>query len=481
MRILLLFLLTISLHAGDVAPTSLFDQVLKLQHVQEPEIDDQAMVTAFAEVVQSSRVALANATNTEGKITALSTSLLQARKVSYLSNQYWRDSTLAASLLRKQGNCLATSTLFVLVGDALGLPIKLVVIPHHAFVRWDDGKLRRNIETTAKGETISDEDYLYRLNSCDPADVIGLGWGKSLDHNGFMAELIECAAFHRAGEERLKDAVAFLDEVERLVPGRSDLALAHIHLRADLTKDRAAARVALGTLLEHGNPPPSVATGALMMLADDAGARGNVTGQRQLLLTAFAYAPKSAMHGVLHALAFCHRTMRDPRAARRYLELAITLVPNGSPELAGDLYNLAILQKNDHDLTTAIATIRRARQLNPESWNLQMLEAGYLMLDGQREAAQPIRAAIVKPRAEEEFWASMEAWYLAVSGDRDGFLKKLSVALETSNSLDTLQWIDQDEDLDPYRKDAEFIALIKHHRQRLGAASASVPIALPSP
>ncbi len=477
MRLLLLILLTIGLHAGETESNSLFDQVLKLQHVQEPEIDDMAMTTAFAEVVESSRAAIATAADTEGKITALCATLLNARKVSYLSNQYWRDSTLAASLLRKKGNCLATSTLFVLVGDALGLPIHLVVVPSHAFVRWDDGKISRNIETTANGQAITDEYYLYGRNSSDPADVIALGWGRSLDHNGFMAELIECAAYHRAGEERLEEAIALLDEVERLVPRRSDLALAHIHLRADLTKDRAAARTALGALLEHGNPPPSVATGALMMLAEDAGARGNVPGQRQLLLTAFAHAPKSAMHQVLQDLAFCHRTLRDPRAARRYMELALTLVQTGSPELASDLYNLAILQKNDHDLTAAIATIRQARQLNPEKWNLQMLEAGYLMLDGQREAALPIRAAIVKPRAEEEFWAVMEAWYLAVSGDRDGFMKKLSIALETTNSLRTLQWTDQDEDLDPYRADPEFIELIKHHRQRLGAASASVPVA----
>ena len=92
----------------------------------------------------------------------------------------------------------------------------------------------------------------------------------------------------------------------------------------------------------------------------------------------------------------------------------------------------------------------------------------------------------IKPRGEEEFWSSMEAWYLAVSGDRDGFLNKLTTVLEQTNSLDTIVWIDQDEDLDPFRSDARFIELLRIHRQRLGAipptpAPTPAPAATPAP
>jgi len=41
--------------------------------------------------------------------------------------------------------------LYVVVGAALELPIKLVLIPRHAYARWDDGRTRINIETTAAG------------------------------------------------------------------------------------------------------------------------------------------------------------------------------------------------------------------------------------------------------------------------------------------------------------------------------------------
>lgn len=474
MRTLLLLFVLIGAHAGEVS--ALFKRVLTLQHIQEPELDDDAMTTAFTTLVESTRTALSQATDVESRIAVLNRVLLAEREVAYLSNQYWRDSTLAASLLRRQGNCLSTATLYVLIGEALDLPIRMVVVPGHAFARWDDGMVRRNIETTAQGEVIADVDYLYRGESqCDPADVAVLGWGRSLTHDEFLAELVECAARHRAGEGRLEDAQKLLEEAERLTPARSDRILSHIQLRSDLTKDRAAARLELGRLLEHGTPPPSVATGALMMLAEDAAGRGDIQAQRRLLLMAFRQAPKSAIQAVLRALAFCHRTLRDPTSARRYLELSMALIPDGSPELAEDLYNLAILQKNDKDLDAAINSIRRGRVLNPESWNLQMIEAGYLMLAGKTEEAAALRAKIIKPRGEEEFWRSMEAWYLAVSGDRDGFLTKLTEVLELTDSLDTVIWIDQDEDLDPYRQDPRFIGLLRIHRERLGVVAPKTP------
>ncbi len=427
------------------------------------------MTAAFSAVVEVARAALAKANDTETRIVALNSSLLASREVAYLSNQYWRDSTLAASLLRRQGNCLATSTLYVLVADALSLPIKPVMVPGHVFVRWDDGTVRRNIETTAGGEHLSDDDYLYRDNPADPADVAALGWGRSLDHDAFLAELVECAAQHRIGEGRLADAQVLLEEAERLAPMRSDRVLSHIQLRSDLTKDRTAARLELTRLLNHGNPPPSVATNALMMLAKDAAGRGDIDGQRNLLLMAFKQAPKSEIQSVLRELAFCYRTLRDIKSARRYLELSIVLVPEGSPELADELYNLAILQKSDQDLDAALATIRRGRGINPESWNLHMLEAGYLILIGQRAAGEALRAQVVKPRGEEELWLTMEAWYLAVVDNRDGFFAKLTELLERSDTVDTLIWIDQDEILDRYRKDPRFIDLLRIHRERLGA------------
>src|SRR4051812_39531417 len=109
--------------------------------------------------------------------------------------------------------------------------------------------------------------------------------------------------------------------------------------------------------------------------------------------------------------------------------------------------------------------------LNPEFWNLQMIEAGYLVLAGRKEEGRALRAAITAPRAEQEFWMIMQAWFLAVDGDHVGFLDRFEAALAASNSQSILVWIEQDVDLDPYRDDARFKQLVARHRQRLGAAS----------
>ena len=148
------------------------------------------------------------------KIAVLNKSLLAERDVNYLSNLYWRDATLAASLLRKRGNCLSTSTLYMLAGEALKLPIHMVLIPRHAFARWDDGKVRINIETTNKGAEHPDAFYLHRASQPDEEDVEKLGWCRSLTGDeGRGGIYTRSAAHHRAGENNLEEALAHWDEV----------------------------------------------------------------------------------------------------------------------------------------------------------------------------------------------------------------------------------------------------------------------------
>ena len=57
---------------------------------------------------------------------------------------------------RKQGYCLSLSVLYLSIGERLGLPLYGVVVPGHFFVRYDDGRVRFNIETTSKGGNAPD-------------------------------------------------------------------------------------------------------------------------------------------------------------------------------------------------------------------------------------------------------------------------------------------------------------------------------------
>jgi len=445
----------------------LFEKVLQLNLVQEPELDLAAARKAFAALVEKAKTALAPAKTPKEKIAALNTVLLAERKVSYLSNLYWRDATLAASLLRGQGNCLSTATLYAVVGDALDLPIKVVFVPRHAFVRWDDDETRINIETTAGGTELPDRHYLYDSGRATPADVEALHLGQSASMAELYAHLVEIAGMHRAGENRLDEALKFYEETLKELPFRSDLKLRIIWLRADVTKDRAAARDAVLDLLRERDVPPSVSADALVYLAKDYAGTGDHERERKLLLVAFAHAPKSMELGILTDLAFCHRALKDPHGAVRYMELAAAMIDPGDPSGAATLYNLAILQKCDGRIPDALDSIHKALKLNPESWNLKVLEAGYLVLTGQREEGLRLFELVQEPRGDKIFYEVMRAWFYAASQQRGLFYPQFTKALEASQDTHILEWIDQDVDLDVYRNEPEFKALLDKHRARL--------------
>lgn len=65
---------------------------------------------------------------------------------------------------RRQGYCLSLSILYLAIGERLGLPLYGVVVPGHFFVRYDDGQMRFNIETTSRGQTAPDDEYIKKFN-----------------------------------------------------------------------------------------------------------------------------------------------------------------------------------------------------------------------------------------------------------------------------------------------------------------------------
>jgi tetratricopeptide (TPR) repeat protein len=453
--------------ASNPAPSaagSLLDRVIALNRIQEEDLDVDQVRSAFAALVEQARAATADLPTPARKIAELNRVILADRLVSYLSNLTWRDSTLAASLLRKAGNCLSTATLYVLVGRELQLPLHLAVVPNHAFACWEDGGTRINIETTAQGVAVPTEQYVRDLA---PEDVAALGWGRPLDDDGFLAELTEAAAGHRQRENRLIEALALFAEVERLAPGRSDLRLAHVRLKGDLSHDRRTEREELDRMAGDETLPPTIRTEAMIGVAEMCAAFRNFEQERAVLLKARDFAPKSAQDEVLSALAFCHRSLRDSRAALHYYERVIAGYPDPTPLRAHHLYNLAILQKNDRQLEAALKSIREALLINPESWNLRLIEAGYLFQGGHREEGLRRFAATKPPRGDVEFYQGMLAWFYAKTLQREQFYRHFEFALIGANSLHTLVWVDQDEDLDPFRKEPEFAKLVEAQRRRI--------------
>jgi len=73
------------------------------------------------------------------------------------------DLFLHSVLDRKRGYCLSLSILYLSLGERLGLPLYGVVVPGHFFIKYDDGRVRFNIETTSKGGSAPDEHYIDKF------------------------------------------------------------------------------------------------------------------------------------------------------------------------------------------------------------------------------------------------------------------------------------------------------------------------------
>jgi len=81
----------------------------------------------------------------------------------------------------KRGYCVGLATIYLILAEELNFPIHGVATPKHVFLRWDDGKFRRNIELFQEGRDVSDKDYI-REQKIPQA---------SIDRGVFLANLTE--------------------------------------------------------------------------------------------------------------------------------------------------------------------------------------------------------------------------------------------------------------------------------------------------
>jgi len=73
---------------------------------------------------------------------------------------------------KKRGYCLSLSILYLSLAERLGLPLYGAVVPGHFFVRYDDKRVRFNIETTSNGGRATDEHYVNKFKVPEGNDSI---------------------------------------------------------------------------------------------------------------------------------------------------------------------------------------------------------------------------------------------------------------------------------------------------------------------
>ena len=290
--------------------------------------------------------------------------------------------------------------------------------------------------------------------------------GKSLSDDESYAELCAVAAGHRASENKLEEAVELLDRALHLLPSRRDFEFQKISISANLPGGREHARKSMERLAKGENgEPPSLVASALQYLAHDAAGAGDHKKERDFLMASFVKATRLQQPYVLTELAFCLRALRDFSGAVRFMELAAAMEQD-QVEYSDALYShSAIMQKNAGDTKASLATVEKARAKNPESWLPEILQAGYLISDGQKERGQKLLTRSKSRTATLNFGRSCSRG--SGAREREKFYPQFEHALETAKTPRILEWVDQDPDLDFLREEPRFKALIVKYRALL--------------
>ncbi|NQT51026.1 hypothetical protein HQ576_03195, partial [bacterium] len=92
------------------------------------------------------------------KAQAISRHLFLTERFAYKRDNRRLDETLDS----RRGNCFSLSILYLCAARNTGLPIRLVAVPGHAYLRCDDGKTPFNIEPSMGGIIFTGERHAFR-------------------------------------------------------------------------------------------------------------------------------------------------------------------------------------------------------------------------------------------------------------------------------------------------------------------------------
>lgn len=106
----------------------------------------------------------------EEKITAINTFIFDEMGFRFPPHSLYAKNidlyTFLPSVLdSRRGVCLGVSILYLCIAQRLGLPLEMITLPGHIYIRYHSGDEMINIETTARGIHIDSEEYLS-VNTC---------------------------------------------------------------------------------------------------------------------------------------------------------------------------------------------------------------------------------------------------------------------------------------------------------------------------
>ena len=160
-------------------------------------------------LVTRAREAVAGATTPAETIERLNRFFFQTEKFQVTYDLSSSDHLLPGQVLAgKKGYCVGLATIYLILAEELDLPIHAVATPKHVFLRWDDGKFRRNIELFQEGREVPDSDNIREQKIPQTSIDRGVFLANLTDREflGFIYQNLGVLASQRGGfEESGKD------------------------------------------------------------------------------------------------------------------------------------------------------------------------------------------------------------------------------------------------------------------------------------
>ncbi|HUT30531.1 MAG TPA: tetratricopeptide repeat protein [Sedimentisphaerales bacterium] len=254
---------------------------------------------------------------------------------------------------KTRGYCLSLSILYLALAERLGLPMYGVVAPGHFFVRYDDGAVRVNIETTSNGGTATDEHYMSKFK------VPALGENSIYMRNLNKIETLGCFfnnlgnAYSEVGDtDAARRALEQAVQINPLLAesrmnlgniylnlGRVDDAITEYRNALDINPDDAKSHLNLGNAyMEKGWVTDAIGEYNLSMKLD-----ANIPDTHKNLATAYC---KNGMFA--QALAQLNQAIaRDPRDSSLYSWRGDVYSQMGNCKQALAEYDMALKMKPD--------------------------------------------------------------------------------------------------------------------------------------
>ncbi len=115
------------------------------------------------------------------------------------------------------GNCYSLSLLYLIAADCLGLPIYPVLAPKHIFCRWSDNRNSINIETTQKGESFENYQYVEDLKISKISLQKGV-YMKNVNRKNFEGIIVQKRSQWRYNNGLAEQAFEDAEKAVRMAP-----------------------------------------------------------------------------------------------------------------------------------------------------------------------------------------------------------------------------------------------------------------------